>query len=521
MISDIFPKTLSFMNADLLAEIERDGKPAPELFPDLLQKKYGDRIAGFLPDLASLELAMSAARNGSGALRNNSSISANPTLSIVPVAWKNIHSLILGIGDTQPSSVTQGDEMVLVWRMPGSGEVRLRPAMNDDLLALKVVVEGLDLPGLAVETGLRVDEIEGILDRSTDMGLLVQPSSLIRRNPFHYPGLDDYPREFVESDFFTLQWHITQKCDLHCRHCYDRSDRDTLDMRTAVGVLDQLHDFCRAKFVKGQVSFTGGNPLLYSDFTGLYREAADRGFFTAILGNPARRDLVEKIVSIRKPVYYQVSLEGLRDYNDYIRGAGHFNRTLEFLDILSDLGVESTVMMTLGRDNMDQALPLAELLKGRAGTFTFNRLSRVGEGQGLSVPEREDYRAFLERYMEAAAGNEIMGFKDNLFNILRYGRGMEPGGGCAGFGCGAAFNFVALLSDGEVHACRKYPSLIGTMRDHNLMEIYESAAAERYRAGPLACRKCTLSPVCRGCPAVTYGEGLDPFIEKDPFCFMD
>jgi len=333
--------------------------------------------------------------------------------------------------------------------------------------------------------------------------------------------LDEYPREFTESDFFTLQWHITQKCDLHCRHCYDRSGRDTLDMKAAVGVLDQLHDFCRARFVKGQVSFTGGNPLLYSSFMELYREAADRGFFTAILGNPSRRELIERIVSIRKPVYFQVSLEGLRDYNDYIRGDGHFDRTIDFLHILRDLGVESVVMMTLGRGNMDQAIPLAELLDGKAGAFTFNRLSRVGEGAGLSSPDREEYRAFLGRYMDAAAKIDVMGFKDNLFNILRRERGLEPGGGCAGFGCGAAFNFAALLSDGEVHACRKYPSLIGDMRRQTLMEIYESPEAERYRAGPLACGECPVSPVCRGCPAVAYGEGLDPFLERDPYCFFE
>ena len=34
---------------------------------------------------------------------------------------------------------------------------------------------------------------------------------------------------------------------------------------------------------------------------------------------------------------------------------------------------------------------------------------------------------------------------------------MEPFGGCTGFGCGAAFNFMAVLPDGEVHACRKVP----------------------------------------------------------------
>lgn len=54
-----------------------------------------------------------------------------------------------------------------------------------------------------------------------------------------------------------------------------------------------------------------------------------------------------------------------------------------------------------------------------------------------------------------------MGLKDNLFNLVLAEGGEAPFGGCTGNGCGAAFNFVTLLSDGEVHACRKFPSPLG------------------------------------------------------------
>ena len=76
-----------------------------------------------------------------------------------------------------------------------------------------------------------------------------------------------------------------------------------------------------------------------------------------------------------------------------------------------------------------------------------------------------------------------MSLKDNLFNILLEQEGLELTGGCTGFGCGAAFNFLTLLSDGEVHACRKMPSLIGNLKEAGLAEIYDSAAARRYRRG--------------------------------------
>jgi radical SAM protein with 4Fe4S-binding SPASM domain len=113
-----------------------------------------------------------------------------------------------------------------------------------------------------------------------------------------------------------------------------------------------------------------------------------------------------------------------------------------------------------------------------------------------------------------------MGLKDNLINIIRSEKNMPPFGGCTGYGCGAAFNFVALLPDGEVHACRKFPSLIGNMLQNSLTDIYHSRLARRYRDGSRACRDCNLNIVCRGCLASTYSQGLDVFKDKDPFCFM-
>jgi radical SAM protein with 4Fe4S-binding SPASM domain len=112
-----------------------------------------------------------------------------------------------------------------------------------------------------------------------------------------------------------------------------------------------------------------------------------------------------------------------------------------------------------------------------------------------------------------------MGIKDNLINIIHRERSIAPFGGCTGYGCGAAFNFMALLADGEVHACRKFPSLIGNIHRRGIAEIYESEQAERYRSGCIGCRSCAIRPVCGGCLASAHSHGLNVFEDKDPFCF--
>lgn len=317
---------------------------------------------------------------------------------------------------------------------------------------------------------------------------------------------------------FTLQWHLTNACPFHCRHCYDRSARAELDLPEALRVLDDLRAFCRRRRVEPRVSLSGGDPLCYPHFWELYRSIAEAQISVSILGNPITPDTIRRLLEIQSPTYYQVSLEGLREHNDAMRGAGHYDRVLAFLDTARRVNLETHVMLTLTRDNFSQVIPLGEQLRGLTARFTFNRLAQVGEGADLALPDREQYAEFLKEYLAARRTNPVFGFKDNLFNIVRHRHGRRLFPGCTGHGCGAAFNFVALLPDGEVHACRKYPSLLGHVRETNLEAIYSGAEARRYRAGSLACRGCSIRNQCGGCPAVTFGAGLEPLKDRDPLC---
>jgi selenobiotic family peptide radical SAM maturase len=324
---------------------------------------------------------------------------------------------------------------------------------------------------------------------------------------------------FLVSTGFTLQWHLTQACDLHCRHCYDRSARAAVPLPDALRLLADLETFCRERNVLGAVSLSGGNPLLHPDFTDIYRAAAGHEFAINILGNPAPRERIEELLEVRRPEFYQVSLEGLPEHNDWVRGPGHFERTEMFLGVLKDLGVPAMVMLTLTADNIDHVLPLAERLRGLVDDIHFNRLAMVGEGANLRLPTRQRYARFLADYLAAAENNPALGIKDNLLNIIRRERGAPPFGGCTGFGCGAAFNFLAVLPDGEAHACRKFPSPVGNVVRDGLGAVYDSEAARRYRGGCAACDGCAIRPVCGGCLAVAHGFGLDPLRERDPLCF--
>lgn len=488
----------------------------PAQFPGRLRAMVAADLPAFLPELAALEWARHEVRAAATAIGPVDRLIVNPFLRVVEAEWRGLAPW-LGEGGQAPPQ--PGRECLLVWWVPAQEMVRCRPADDEDLLVLKVMSEGIDPRAAAALGGLPVGVIDRALKRAVARGLLLAPPSRLRRDEAMFP-VAGVAEEWLAAQVFTLQWHITQQCDLHCKHCYDRSARPAVTLGQGLAVLDELREFCLARRVEGQVSFSGGNPLLHPDFFALYRGACERGLTTAILGNPTSRETLAGIVAIQEPSFFQVSLEGLAAHNDFIRGPGHFARVLAFLDLLREFGIYSMVMLTLTRDNLPQVLPLAELLRDKADLFTFNRLAMVGEGARLLSVPPEEYRAFLADYLTAAADNPALRLKDNLFNLLRQEKGLPLSGGCTGYGCGAAFNFLSLLPDGEVHACRKFPSPIGNLHEQGLAAVYDGEAAQRYRAGCRACRDCAIRPVCGGCLAVAYGFGLAVNEQRDPYCFL-
>jgi len=514
----LYPVTASFLDAETLSDLEAFLNKNPETLPAAVEEISRKGLAPFfLPDICALELAMERAASQTVVQPGpTESVIVNNSLELCVLATTGCVDVIHGLSaETCPAP---GQELVLVWKNRDTHKVAVAVAKPEDLAAIKIITDGVDPSSAETEANVTPGLVDSLLKRALDKGILLSPASLIRRSRQDFPDSLSVPEQHLSAEVFTLQWHITQDCDLSCRHCYDRSARSNLAVDKALDVIDDFHSFCRARHVRGQISFSGGNPLLYPGFLEVYERAARKGFAVAILGNPTTSEMMDSILKIARPEYFQVSLEGLPEHNDSIRGHGHFQRVMNFLEILRAVHVQGQIMLTLTRDNMNQVLPLAELLEGKVWGLAFNRLSPVGRGAALALPDPAEFQDFAARYCESASRLSVLSFKDNMLNAHLAASGKPLFGGCTGFGCGAAFNFMALLPDGEVHACRKFPSLIGNIAAASLGDIYDGQAAVRYRTRSQACRECSIVATCGGCPAVVSGLGLDITKERDPFC---
>lgn len=521
LLHRIYPTVFNFLSESTIQHILENltGDFSWNDFPMFLKTlapKLG--LEDFIVELSQAEAAIFEAEKAKIPCPNHESDFPilNPSVEIIQTDWQLED--IIGMHGQEPPLRQRG--FLIIWKHPHTLEVFCEKANQEELLCAKMAVENLSVELVAQENQTTQLEIQQALLRCCRKGILIPPASKLTRNPKTLPpqSADCFN---ATADSFTLQWYVTSECELNGARCSQPLQPQEVSIEQASKVLADLWDFCLKRHVDGHICFSGGNPFLHPQFMDIYQLASKQGFSTSLQATPVSSQQLEQMIKIQQPSCFQVRIEGLEKHDNQINGKNHFSQTIKFLNLLDEMDISSAVVLTLTKDNMGQILELADFLQDKTDYFTFRRLSPISQGTNLNLPEKEEFYNFVKHYVCASEKNPTMEYRDNLINIELSRRGWQLFDGCTGFGCGAAFNFIALLSDGQAHACQHFPSPIGNIYQSTIAQIYDSSQAEKYRAGSRACLKCRFKPVCGGCMACVSAQGRDELTEKDPFCFKE
>lgn len=348
-------------------------------------------------------------------------------------------------------------------------------------------------------------------------------------------------RDTIHS--LSIQWHITARCGNRCRHCYmydgaryEAERQNEMDLAGLLRVLDSIAAFEEKWEAKVRpFAVSGGDPLLHPDWAAFMRELKARGKVLAMMGNP--ETLTEDNLAALAELGlqgFQLSLDGLESTHDYFRGNGSFQRTVEGIHKLSDVGVPANVMFTLYPENRDQLIPLMRFVAEEtpAARFTFDIGTCAGNAGTLDRGLDSDaVKAVLKAYLaekERLIGEGrsfLLVEKNKLLQVARFEEGTFFPASCNDVpvvsGCYVGWTCVPILSDGTVLACRRFPLEVGKMPEQTFEDIFlGSETLKRFRRPQFfaECSECDFYQHCRGCPAVTHGLTGDPFAAH-PFCF--
>ena len=332
---------------------------------------------------------------------------------------------------------------------------------------------------------------------------------------------------------FYFQWHITEKCNQSCSHCYHTSYESSgeYSLKQLEASLSLMEEALRAWGRKGSFSLTGGEPFLRR--RELFRlmdllDASDVVTYYDLLTNGSLihdKDLrrLEAATKLRR---IQVSLEGATaEENDPIRGDCSFESTLATIDLLKNAGLEVSVMTTITRRNMASIGAMIELLAAhRVDAFAVERF--IPEGTGKAMRELTLSTSEARQVFEAV--HEI-GLAERRVRVLMYRplfALLDRNDPTVGAMCSVGINALTVMHDGTVYPCRRLPIALGNILDDGLFKIwYESDFLWSIRESTQidGCGACEFVSLCRGCRAMAYhvtGNALacDPQCWKDQPC---
>jgi radical SAM protein with 4Fe4S-binding SPASM domain len=315
-------------------------------------------------------------------------------------------------------------------------------------------------------------------------------------------------------DHLGFQWHLTDRCNLRCAHCYQHqferaTERSLADWcRVASNICDGLPP--------GSVSInlTGGEPLLLPELPDLVACLAQLPPIDEIcvitngtVVAPTVLTLLQETAAMKM---VKISLEaGQRQVNDRLRGQGNLARVERNLQLFRETGKSLVLMMTLSAANADFVESTVEWARrvGFSGVM-WERFVPLGRGQAMAdqVLDRDQW-ARVVRAIARAAEVDLESEPETFLPFRAFWLTFDP---CSlqGALCNLGPHSMAVMPDGTVYPCRRLPLSQGNVLHESFADIrdrlglFELMRLRGEAAGP-TCRRCGVDD-CVGCRALVH-----------------
>jgi radical SAM protein with 4Fe4S-binding SPASM domain len=301
-----------------------------------------------------------------------------------------------------------------------------------------------------------------------------------------------------------LQLHLTQACNLKCKHCYFSSGtqlRDELPDGEFVNLIREA-----GKMGIECINMTGGEPFLKKKLLfEIVREATSQGI-EKVSANTNGTLLTEEDAFLLKKynVTAAVSLDGATaETHDYIRGKGVFEKAVKAIKLLQETGVATMITMTLMKANIKETEEMVQLAKELGvSRVLFNAVRLKGRAEenidDIEIPAKD----VMPGLIQAWRTSRKMGIATTMESMwasvkkLHY-RNL----------CGAGRAALSIAPNGDVYPCDAFYGekafKAGNIREKPLIRIWRDSPATNafmnFTVNDIEeCRDCELKYVCGG-----------------------
>lgn len=358
---------------------------------------------------------------------------------------------------------------------------------------------------------LDYEEIQKKLSSRIDFSDLLIKSNV----PFEIsnPYFDFTPTKQYEHTPESVDLLITNRCNLHCPHCYRNStSKDSLkkiNTNRLFELIDEMEDM-RVRSLK----ITGGEAFLVDELLDIVTYVSQKRMHISILTN-ATIPLSDKWLNVlsNSNITLGVSLDGVIPFtNDKIRGKGSFEKTYANLLKLKEFNARFNITFTVNQNNFDEIDKMTILAKELgARTLMFNFIEESGRAinnkslydkSGFNKNEIKKKISLLEKQESTIritiVDNHGLAYSDDELKIIKDKKDLII--------CKAGFASFALDAELNVSPCiyglgGKKEYIVDNLSHKSISEVWGNEKFNIFRGGIKIndlpkCKNCSDKDIC-------------------------
>ena len=321
---------------------------------------------------------------------------------------------------------------------------------------------------------------------------------------------------------FYLQWHITERCNLRCQHCYLNKYTEEGEFKILKKDFLKIEQLAKSLGRKLIIAIIGGEPLLHPSLFPLLEYLNTRNTIKEIRLVSNGTLLTEQFavrfgqLNIKK---LQISLDGIEKTHNKIRGKSSFKKAINGIKVAHKYGLRVSVHMVINKKNINEVEDVLKILKALdVNEVSFSLFVPTGREislKNLVLSPIETRKLFinLEKFSYRYKRPKILKHRP-LWCLVN-----KREGGVCDF-----YSGVCLMSNGDLYPCSRLPISIGNIRTQGILEIWHNSDFMRLHKNPEnlkgRCRNCPFLNQCRGCRAMAFAYYNDSLME-DPTCWLN
>ncbi|MFB0564683.1 MAG: radical SAM protein [Candidatus Aminicenantaceae bacterium] len=309
------------------------------------------------------------------------------------------------------------------------------------------------------------------------------------------------------------QMELTFRCNLKCVHCYVTKDRTKpeLSLQETADIIDKI---CQEGCL--WLSFTGGEPLMRSDFLEIYHYAKKKGLLITLLTNGTlMTQEIAEFLADEPPFSINLTLNGItqKTYENISQVPGSFKKAMKAIELILDKKLSLKIKTKATRLNYHELEKIRKFVEDLGLDFNLNAMlyPRLdGSLEPCRFRLSPDEITCLDRLFQDDKECQVNDLKeessippDNLFR------------------CAAGLYSFHISPYGELTFCTfmRQPNfnLVKGSFKKGFSALFPKIRSLKYRTHS-QCRNCKIFYLCAQCPALAMLENGDMEKPVEYFC---